>query len=159
MEWAYRVRSADDERGGAMGTRGVRWAAIAGVAVVAVATTFGVSEAAWGKTTKTKTPKPTIAGLAASPAIITAAGGSSIVSATVANATSCTFSSTPTFSGLPVTVTCSSGSVSETLYPPLNTSTKKSVKYKIELTVSGSTKSKSKKVKLKVGPGAGGGSS
>ena len=61
---------------------------------------------------------PTVANFAATPTSLTASGGSVSLSADVTNATSCAFSSAPVLSGLPATVPCTSGTVTENVTVP-----------------------------------------
>ena len=64
-------------------------------------------------------PKPTITTFAATPKGLGTAGGSVKLSATVSNASSCTFSSTPAASGLPSTaLPCSTGTATDTVTLP-----------------------------------------
>src|SRR3984885_13355271 len=90
-----------------------------------------------------KPPKPTVSGFAASPAALYDNGGPVLLSANVTNATSCVFSSTKPITGLPVTVACTSGAVSQTAILPANAG-KKAVKYKFELSVTGTKTVKAK---------------
>jgi hypothetical protein len=63
-------------------------------------------------------------------------GGQVTLSANVANAESCTFSSTKAIVGLPATVACTSGVVSQSVTLPANTG-KKATRYTIKLAVTG----------------------
>src|SRR5205807_161172 len=68
-------------------------------------------------------PPPTISSLTASPQVLPAAGGPVTLKASVTKATTCTFASSPAISGLPVTVSCSSGSASTSVTLPRNPTT------------------------------------
>ena len=65
-------------------------------------------------------PTETVSNFAATPTSLTDSGGSVSLSADVTNATSCAFSSTPALSGLPATVPCTSGTVTENVLVPGN---------------------------------------
>ena len=99
-----------------------------------------------------KTPQPVITGLAASPSMLQASGGQSTISASVANATSCTISATPALVGGAGTVSCSGGAVSQVVTLAGNTSPKNGVKYEITLTATGSGGTREKKVDVEVLP-------
>ena len=71
-------------------------------------------------------------------------------------AVSCSITSTPAALSGSGSVACSAGSVSRVLAFPLNTATKKIVKYKVTLTATGAGGTKAKKVVVRVGPSAGG---
>ena len=71
------------------------------------------------------------------PAALTAAGGTITLSAAVANANECTFSSTPPLVGLPLTVPCSTGQIDQALTVPANTGTEPS-SYSFELSATNS---------------------
>ncbi len=98
--------------------------------------------------------KPKITTFTASPKSVTTADGTVVLSGTVVNAASCTLSSSLPLGELPVTTSCSSGSVSYTLGVPINPG-KKALKYGLVLTASGPGGSKTKKLTLSVAPGAG----
>lgn len=66
---------------------------------------------------------PSIQSFTVAPSSLLSAGGRVTLSATVANASSCKFSSSTKLSGLPVTVSCSSGSASTSVTLPANTGT------------------------------------
>ncbi len=83
-------------------------------------------------------PKPTVSNFAAAPTSLTAHGGSISLSAQVTNATSCAFSSTPALSGLPATVPCSSGTVSQGITVPAITRAA-ALTYVFHLAVTGTT--------------------
>ncbi len=99
--------------------------ALAGAALIAAPTTAQAAS-----------PNPTVSNFAAAPTSLGASGGSVTLSAQVTNATSCAFSSTPALSGLPVTVPCSSGTVSQGITVPANT-THVAKTYHFHLAVSG----------------------
>jgi len=100
--------------------------------------------------------KPTITGFAATPAVITTAGGGTDVHATV-SAGSCELSSTPSIPGLPEPVACP-GSARATVFPPLAAG-RRPAKYRLTLITTvvenGVTlrASKSTTVKVEVGDG------
>ncbi len=119
-------------------------------------TVFGALGAVTSTPAGAYTPRPRITGITRTPSTITAAGGSSTISATFVNTESCTISSKPTFPGLPVTTYCVGGSISQTVYPPLN-ALKRTVRYRITLSISGDGGTTHGARTLKVKPGAGGG--
>ncbi len=126
-------------------------ASIALIAASAVLLGFAGASAA-------KSAKPVISGLAASPAAV-ASAGTTTVSATVTGAVQCTLSATKPVQGLPVTVPCESGSVSQAIEMPVN-SGRKSVRYTLTVTATGaggSAKAKTTVVLLdkSESPGAG----
>ena len=98
--------------------------------------------------------KPKISKFTASPKAVTAADGTVVLTGTVTAATNCTLSSSLPVGGLPVTTSCSSGSVSQTVVVPINSGTKK-LTYKLSLTASGPGGTKAKKISLSVAAGAG----
>jgi hypothetical protein len=100
-----------------------------------------------------KPPKPTVSGFAASPTTLYNNGGIVTLSAKVTNAISCVFSSTKPVTGLPATVACTSGVVSQTVTLPANTG-KKAVKYSFKLAVTGTKTVKAKAVKVTVSTSA-----
>jgi hypothetical protein len=86
-------------------------------------------------------PKPNIADLVGSPDPVPYTGGSVTVSATVNNASECTFSSTShAISGLPTTVACTAGTATAVFSLPANTTTR-TVRFPFELTAAGAVKS------------------
>ena len=99
------------------------------------------------------TPKPTVSGFAASPTTLYNNGGIVTLSANVTNAMSCVFSSTKPVAGLPATVACTSGEVSQAVTLPANTG-KKPVKYKFKLAVTGTKTVEAKAVSVTVGTSA-----
>lgn len=100
-----------------------------------------------------KLVKPKIADFVASPASVTTSDGTVTLSATVANATTCTLSSSLGITALPVPTNCSGGTVSQTVIVPLN-SGRKAIKATFTLHATGEVV-KSKKLKLTVAAGAG----
>jgi alpha-tubulin suppressor-like RCC1 family protein len=112
-------------------------AAVVLVGAIVIIPTAGVAGAA------PKPPKPKVSGFAASPAALYDNGGPVLLSANVTNATSCVFTSTKPITGLPATVACTSGAVSQTVVLPANAG-KKAVKYKFELSVTGTKTVKAK---------------
>ena len=86
------------------------------------------------------TTPPTISNFTTNPSPVASTGGPVTLSATVANAVSCTFSSkNSSVSGLPVTVPCSVGTVSATVTVPAATS-HRAHSYQVQLTVHGQRK-------------------
>jgi alpha-tubulin suppressor-like RCC1 family protein len=122
-------------------------AVVVGLAVIAgpLVTTTGPASA--------KVVKAKITRMAASPSSITDNDGTVTISASVANASTCTLSSKLPVQGLPVTVSCTSGTFSENVILPYN-SVHRALRYKLSLTATGTT-TVSKKVKVKVATGAG----
>jgi hypothetical protein len=124
-------------------------ATIGTVIVVLLGTVIalGLTEPSWASA---KPPKATVSSFAASPKTLTWTGGAVTLSATVTNATSCAFSSVPVIAGLPATVACVNGSVSQLVSIPPN-SGKTAIKYTFSLSVVGATKTvKAPSVKLTV---------
>lgn len=78
---------------------------------------------------------PSITGFSASSTNLTGAGGSIDLTATVANATTCKLTVSPTFAGLPVTTSCSGGTFLATVAVPAN-STLLAKSYSFKLTAS-----------------------
>jgi hypothetical protein len=83
------------------------------------------------------------------PSTLGSGGGPVTLSANVTNATSCVFSSIPIITGLPATVPCASGSVSQGVTVPADKATK-AAKYKFGLSVMGTKMVKAKAIKLTV---------
>lgn len=98
----------------------------------------------------TTSPQPKVSKFAASPAKLYDSGGIVTLSATVTNAESCLFTSNHLVTGLPASVACTSGAVSQTVAVAANTG-EKPVKYTFELTVTGTKTVKAKSVKVTVG--------
>ncbi len=96
-----------------------------------------------------KPSPPTVTALSAAPSLLSSSGGAVALSAQVTGATSCVFSATTTLSGLPATVPCTSGAVSESVRLPAD-STSKPVNYTFDLAVSGSKTVNAKTVKVTV---------
>ena len=92
---------------------------------------------------------PTVANFAATPTSLTASGGSVSLSADVTNATSCAFSSAPALSGLPATVPCTSGTVTENVTVPAIT-THAAKTYFFHLAVTGTSTINAKAVTVTV---------
>ena len=80
--------------------------------------------------------KPTVTRFLSSTTTLYKTGGTITLSATVANATSCVFSSNKTITGMPYTATPCDGLVSHDVTLPANTG-KKSVKYTFKLSATG----------------------
>ncbi|MBV8464234.1 MAG: hypothetical protein JO368_13135 [Acidimicrobiales bacterium] len=121
-----------------------------GVAVVAL-----LGTAAFGSPVAATTPRPVIASLVATPATVTTLDGQSTLTASVANASSCTLSATPPALSGAGPVTCSGGSVSQAMSFPENARAKKTVTYTIMLVADGPGGAAAKKVTVRVAPGAG----
>jgi stress response protein SCP2 len=103
-----------------------------------------------------KAPKPSTSPVTVTPSSVTAPNGWVTVSATVAEAASCEFSAKPAVAGLPATVPCSAGAVSETINLPRNEG-KKPAKYTFHVRVSGPGGARNAKAgKATVSVGAGG---
>lgn len=97
-------------------------------------------------------PAPTISSFTTSYSEIGQYGGPAVISAQVANATECTISSSKPIGGLPVTVGCSSGSVSVGIvYPTIfNLPRDQNVKVKLDKLKLRVTGSKSAKARISV---------
>jgi len=67
--------------------------------------------------------KPTVKSFTVSPSKLPATGGKVTLSATVARAKTCTFSSKPAVAGLPATVSCTSGKATKVVKLPADTGT------------------------------------
>ena len=98
----------------------------------------------------TEPAKPTASSFAVTPSSLGPLGGSVTLSAAVTNATSCAFSSNKVVSGLPATIPCSNGNVTEVVAVPANSS-KKSMAYRFDLRVMGAKTVRTMAVKLTVG--------
>src|SRR5208282_2944596 len=77
-----------------------------------------------------------ITSFTAAPKSLSTSGGTVTLSAAVTNATKCAFSASPTVTGLPKTVTCTSGTASDSVTLPAASSP---VTYTFTLTATGST--------------------
>ena len=106
-------------------------------------------------TASAKVPKPTITGPTVSPSPVTTANGWVTLSATVSNASNCTFSAKPAVSGLPGALACSNGKLAKVIDLPVN-SGKQAAKYKFTLSVAGPGGTKKAKFSTTVAVGAGG---
>ena len=93
------------------------------------------------------TPAPTVSPPTVTPSSVTSSGGVVTLSATVANAISCTFSSSPAVPGLPATIPCTNGMVSEQVTIPADTG-KRAITYKFGLAVTGTKALRSPKFDL-----------
>jgi uncharacterized protein YjbI with pentapeptide repeats len=120
------------------------------LAVGASASLAGVSGAA--SPSRVRPPKTTVSKLTASPPQLSSSGGTLTLSATVANATSCTFTAKKAVTGLPATVACSSGLVHAAAVLPGNDCCA-IARYGFLLTVIG-TKTKHAHATVVVPPGA-----
>jgi len=80
---------------------------------------------------------PSIAFFTATPSSLTSAGGLVALSAGVANATSCTFTSNRPVAGLPATTPCTTGVVNESVTVPPNIGLK-ALTYRFSLAITGS---------------------
>src|SRR5262249_39796942 len=94
-------------------------------------------------------PPPTVTSFAATPNSLPQPGGAVQLTASVADAVSCVFSSTPTVAGLPATVPCASGEASISITLPPDPTTKPQ-NYKFALSVTGSKTTKADPVQVKV---------
>jgi len=94
-------------------------------------------------------PKETVANFAATPTSLAVSGGSVSLSADVTNATSCAFSSTPALSGLPATVPCTNGTVTDSVLVPGNTNVNPG-NYTFHLAVTGTSTINAKVVTVTV---------
>jgi alpha-tubulin suppressor-like RCC1 family protein len=101
-------------------------------ATLAAALGLGVCQPALGKGVK-----PTVSQFTVIPSSLPAAGGQVRVSAAVSDATSCSLSANKPIAGLPVTVACSRGNVSQEVTLPANRGRKKAAKYKLSLKAEG----------------------
>jgi alpha-tubulin suppressor-like RCC1 family protein len=101
------------------------------------------------------TTGPTVTGFKSTPASVTTSNGSITLSATVGNASNCTFGSSKAVAGLPLTKTCPTSTVATTLALPVNTHTTP-VTYTFTLAVSGGGVTvNAPNVHVSVAPGAG----
>jgi alpha-tubulin suppressor-like RCC1 family protein len=122
--------------GSGLARRSVRVAFAAAFLVTGSGGVLGVSSGASGVAAAASTSGPTVSGFASTPSSVTTSDGSITLSATVGNASSCTFSSVTTVAGLPATVACTNGGVSTTIALPLNKTTA-TVDYRFNLAVTG----------------------
>ncbi len=129
------------------------YAQILGSLLVA-ALLFGTYLVGYSGTASAAVAKPKISKFVASPKTVTTSDGDVTLSATVANATSCTLSSHQLVAGLPATTSCTSGSFSHAVVLAIDTGVR-SDKYKFTLAATGSGGTKSKSVTVSVLPGAG----
>ena len=122
-----------------------RSALVIGAAVLTVmglaGSVAGVAPA--GAAATTKSPGTTVTGLTATPSLVHVEGGFVTLTATVARAVSCTFSSNRPVTGLPATVVCSTGVVTDTVHLPVG-NPKRTIGYKLTLTVTGTKRVHSK---------------
>jgi alpha-tubulin suppressor-like RCC1 family protein len=122
-----------------------------GAAIVATATCVAVMAAFAGCD-----PLPTVSG-SVSPSSIAIENGTVHLSATVSGGSSCVFSVTPSTLGFPVTVSCTSGTVTHASVLPANT-TATTANYTFSVKVTGPGGSASASLgTVAVAPGAGGG--
>ncbi len=97
-----------------------------------------------------KCPPPVISSLGATPTIVTS-GGTVTVSASVSEADSCTVSSSKPVAGLPVTLSCESGTVNREVVMPANTG-KKVVEYRFTVLVRGPGGARRARIAASVAP-------
>jgi alpha-tubulin suppressor-like RCC1 family protein len=123
----------------------------------AITYTFGLSvtgtttvKATPAKTTVGVGPPPTVSGFGAAPSSLSWSGGAVTLSAQVTNAKSCVFSSSPAISGLPSTVSCTSGKVTKQVTVRANAETN-AVVYTFNLSVTGKTTVAAKPTTVTVG--------
>lgn len=109
------------------------------------ALTVALPGATWaaGAAAPAKGAATTVTRLTATPGLLHVGGGSVTLAATVGQATSCTFSSNRPVTGLPATVACSTGVVSDTVAIPADGGGQKVV-YQLTLAVTGTKKVHSK---------------
>src|SRR5947209_3460593 len=81
-----------------------------------------------------------VVSFSASPSSLPSTGGNVLLTASVQNASSCTFAASPKLSGLPTTIDCSAGSASDSVAVPAN-ATGKTQSYSFQVTAKGSGKS------------------
>ena len=97
--------------------------------------------------------KPAVSSFTVTPSVLDSAGGSVTLSAQVTNATSCLFTvNKPGITGLPATVPCSTGAVTDTVSVPAN-SGKRTTKYRLRLSVTGAKTVHAKAISLLVSAG------
>ena len=97
--------------------------------------------------------KPTVSSFTVTPSALNSAGGSVTLSAQVTNAASCLFTSNKLgITGLPATVPCSNGTVTDVVSVPAN-SGKRTTKYRLHLLVTGARTVNAKAVSLFVSAG------
>ncbi len=106
--------------------------AVSAGAAIAIAIGFGTSAASAAPAT----PKPVISKFQLSTTEVPSKGGRVTLTASVSNATSCTFSAKPAVAKLPATLKCSSGSAAKSVWLPAN-DTDAPVTYQFRLTVKG----------------------
>ena len=92
---------------------------------------------------------PSVVSFSATPTSLPQTGGSATLSASVTGATSCAFSVSPTVTGLPDTVPCTSGTATVPVTLPANTTTK-AAKYTFALSAIGATTVKATSVNVTV---------
>jgi hypothetical protein len=120
------------------GSKVLRWRLIPTVTSLVVAgavSTFGFTPAA--RATGVAHTPPSIIFFKATPSSLSSAGGPVSLSADVANATSCTFTSKRPVVGLPATFPCSNGVINENVTVTANSSPKVLI-YRFKLAVAGS---------------------
>ena len=99
--------------------------------------------------------KPTVSSFAVTPTSLGYLGGSVTLSAQVTNAISCLFTSNqPGITGLPATIPCSSGTVTDAEVGVPANSGKRTIKYRLHLSVTGAKTVHAKAVSLVVSPAA-----
>ena len=97
--------------------------------------------------------KPTVSSFAVTPSSLNSAGGSVTLSAQVTSATSCLFmSKKPGITGLPATVPCSNGTVTDVVSVPANLG-KRTTRYRLHLSVTGAKTVNAQAVSLFVSAG------
>jgi hypothetical protein len=106
------------------------FAAAAGAALCLLASALPASAA------QSAASRPTITHFRASATSLASAGGNVRLSASVKNASTCEFTSSPRLKGLPATVSCTRGSANRTVRLPANSAAGQKA-YKFGLTVSG----------------------
>jgi alpha-tubulin suppressor-like RCC1 family protein len=99
--------------------------------------------------------KPTISDFSATPSVLNDNGGTVTLSANVTNAINCAFSSKPAIAGLPATIPCSDGTVTEDTAVPANTGIGAAT-YRFSLNAIGISTVRAKTATVKVAPFIGG---
>ena len=128
---------------------GVRRACAAGAFMLIVGT-LCISPLPQSAAATVRPAKPTVSSFSVTPFSLSPSGGSVTLSATVNNATSCAFSSNEPITGLPVTIPCSNGNVTEVVAVPGN-SKRRVIAYRFDLSVTGANTVRTKAIKLLVG--------
>ncbi len=118
---------------------GGRWWLCAALLLVSVVGVVTLRDGGVGAASTRSHPGtgPTVTSFVVSPPALLSGGGTATLSADVTNATMCVFSSKKPVGGLPISVPCSNGSVSQGITLPADTG-KKALVYKIVIAATGS---------------------